>query len=106
MTPIVRRTSSGSLLTSNPPTMALPAVTGMSVVIMRMSVLLPAPFGPSRPKISPFGDAEVHALDGFKVAVALDDVLHRDGDGPGPQSVSCGVLAGRAHCFTSLALGM
>ncbi len=29
------------------------AVTGMSVVIMRMSVLFPAPLGPSRPKISP-----------------------------------------------------
>ena len=32
---------------------AFPAVTGSKVVIMRMSVLLPAPFGPRRPKISP-----------------------------------------------------
>ena len=29
-----------------------PAVIGMSVVIMRISVDLPAPFGPSKPKIS------------------------------------------------------
>src|SRR5436190_7730701 len=32
---------------------AAPPVIGMSVVIMRMSVDFPAPFGPSRPKISP-----------------------------------------------------
>jgi hypothetical protein len=56
-------------------------VSGISVVIMRMSVLLPAPLGPSRPKISPIGHREADVLDGFKVAVALDDVL--DGDGWG-----------------------
>ena len=33
--------------------MALPSVTGISVVIMRISVVLPAPFGPNNPKISP-----------------------------------------------------
>src|SRR5713101_6162711 len=32
---------------------ATPAVIGSSVVIMRISVLLPAPLGPSNPKISP-----------------------------------------------------
>jgi hypothetical protein len=54
----------------------------MSVVIMRMSVLLPAPLGPSRPKISPSATLKADALDGFKVAVALDDVLDRNGGGP------------------------
>ena len=38
---------------SCPATIAVPLVGGTSVVSMRMSVLLPAPFGPSRPKISP-----------------------------------------------------
>ena len=32
---------------------AVPDVGGSSVTIMRISVDLPAPFGPSRPKISP-----------------------------------------------------
>ena len=75
MTPIMRRTASLSLVTSWPPTMALPEVMGTSVVIMRMSVLLPAPFGPSKPKISPSATEKLTSLDGFKSAVALDDVL-------------------------------
>src|SRR5262245_4925369 len=53
MTPIERRTASGSVTTSWPATSAVPAVGGRSVVSIRMSVDLPAPFGPSRPKISP-----------------------------------------------------
>ena len=53
MTPIVRRTPSGCLATSKPPTVAVPLVGGRSVVSMRISVDLPAPFGPSRPKTSP-----------------------------------------------------
>src|SRR5208283_3997016 len=39
--------------TSKPLMRACPAVRGNSVVIIRMSVDLPAPFGPRRPKISP-----------------------------------------------------
>src|SRR5512142_1031350 len=38
---------------SNPPTRAAPEVGGNNVVSMRISVDFPAPFGPSRPKISP-----------------------------------------------------
>src|ERR1035438_903992 len=55
MTPILARTALGSRMMSYPATMAVPLVGGTSVVNMRMSVLLPAPFGPSRPKISPPG---------------------------------------------------
>ena len=53
ITPIERRAASGSLCTSYPLMKAFPAVIGISVVIMRIRVLLPAPFGPSRPKICP-----------------------------------------------------
>src|SRR5712691_10506590 len=53
ITPMARRTASGSFCTSCPATRAVPAVIGISVVIIRMRVDLPAPFGPSSPKISP-----------------------------------------------------
>src|SRR6516165_1165894 len=53
MTPMHCRASSGSFSTSKPLMMARPLVMGSNVVIMRMSVDLPAPLGPSRPKISP-----------------------------------------------------
>ena len=59
---------------------AVPAVIGISVVIMRISVDFPAPFGPSRPKISP-SYVEGNVVDGGEVAVLLDDVIHLDGIG-------------------------
>ena len=36
-----------------------PSLGGVSVVIMRMSVVLPAPLGPSRPKSSPCGTSKL-----------------------------------------------
>src|SRR5215813_1764412 len=59
MTPIERRTSSACATTSKPLTSAVPAVGGKSVVSMRMSVDLPAPFGPRSPKISPSSTAKL-----------------------------------------------
>src|SRR6266542_1374185 len=53
MTPMARRPRSASVSTSAPATRALPPDGGKSVVSMRMSVDLPAPLGPSMPKISP-----------------------------------------------------
>ncbi len=53
-TPMLRRTSLAWVATSNPATMALPAVGRSRVVSMRTVVLLPAPFGPRKPKISPW----------------------------------------------------
>src|SRR5690348_18388094 len=44
---------------SYPPIRAVPEVGGVSVVSMRMSVVLPAPFGPSKPKISPFSTVKL-----------------------------------------------
>ena len=48
-----RLTCSGSRTGSWPSTLTLPAVTSVRPSIIRMVVVLPAPFGPSRPKISP-----------------------------------------------------
>src|SRR5713226_6453392 len=53
ITPITWRTASACFTMSFPPTSALPEVGGVSVVSMRIKVVLPAPLGPSRPKISP-----------------------------------------------------
>src|SRR5436190_1785575 len=66
MTPIDSRTPVAFLTTSNPLTTAVPAVGTSSVVIMRMSVDLPAPFGPSRPKISPGATSKVIPLTASK----------------------------------------
>ena len=56
---------------SAPPTIAVPEVGEQSVVSMRMSVDLPAPFGPSSPKISPSLDGERDAVDSGEIAEAL-----------------------------------
>ena len=37
-----------------PPMVTSPSVGGMKPVIMRMVVVLPAPFGPRKPSTSPF----------------------------------------------------
>jgi hypothetical protein len=48
-----RRTSIGLATTSKPATVALPELASSRVVRILMVVLLPAPLGPSRPKICP-----------------------------------------------------
>src|SRR5215470_17460955 len=50
---MLRRISSGWVLTSNPPTVAVPEVGARSPQRMRIAVDLPAPLGPRKPKISP-----------------------------------------------------
>ena len=51
-----------------PPTSARPDVGMTRVVSMLAVVVLPAPFGPSRPKISPWATRQVHAVDGSDAA--------------------------------------
>src|SRR5580693_7994062 len=51
--PMTRRTLPASATTSCPATVALPRSGRSSVVRTRTVVVLPAPFGPSRPRISP-----------------------------------------------------
>src|SRR5215203_7004459 len=50
---IRRRTPTGSAIRSHPATVAVPAVGSSRVVSMRSVVVLPAPFGPRKPTISP-----------------------------------------------------
>jgi hypothetical protein len=55
--PMRRRTSADCSKTSNPQTRTVPVVAGRKPVMTRSVVVLPAPFGPRKPSISP-GDAE------------------------------------------------
>jgi hypothetical protein len=56
--PIRRLTSAGSDATSTPATRADPPSGRSNVVRHRTVVVLPAPFGPSNPRILPFGTAK------------------------------------------------
>jgi len=51
--PMLRRTSTGWRTVSNPDTLAVPEFGRSIVVSILMVVVLPAPLGPSRPKIEP-----------------------------------------------------
>ncbi len=57
-TPMWRRTSLGWRTTSIPATVAVPASGVARVVSTRTAVVLPAPFGPSRPRIVPAGTSK------------------------------------------------
>ncbi len=52
-TEMLRRTSSGCATTSSPSTWARPRVGRVSVVRIFRMVVLPAPFGPNKPKSDP-----------------------------------------------------
>ena len=69
-----------------PPTKACPLVGTTRVVSMPAVVVLPAPFGPSRPKISPRSHRQVEVVDGDDVgrvelgqALGADHLLDRRG---------------------------
>src|SRR4051812_25485630 len=51
-------TSIGCSSTSNPATVALPAVGGRKQVSTRIVVVFPAPFGPRKPTICPFSTSK------------------------------------------------
>src|SRR5664280_449567 len=61
MTPMDCRTPLGSRTMSKPLTRADPEVGGTSVVNIRISVDLPAPFGPSKPNTSPCSTEKLKA---------------------------------------------
>ena len=56
-----------------------PRVGGATPVIRLTSVVLPAPFGPIRPRISPGVHVEADVLDGHDAAEALGGVAHLAG---------------------------
>ncbi len=66
ITPIEWRTPSDSFTTSKPLMSAVPVVGASSVTSIRISVDLPAPLGPSRPKISPSSTWKVIPLTAVK----------------------------------------
>ena len=68
MTPMAWRTPSASVTTSCPATTAVPEVGGVSVVIMRISVVLPAPFGPEQAEDFARVNREAHFLHGHEVS--------------------------------------
>ncbi len=74
------RTALASRTTSNPLMRAVPSVGGTSVVNMRMRVDLPAPLGPSKPKISPFSTLKFKWSTAHEIAEALGQVFHFDGE--------------------------
>src|SRR5713226_6160615 len=59
MKPTSSRTAAGSSPTGMPPMVAVPESAGARVARIRMVVVLPAPLGPTKPKISPLGTAKV-----------------------------------------------
>ena len=61
------RTSLASRTTSKPLMRAMPERRQTSVVSMRISVDLPAPFGPSRPNTSPCSTLKLSPVDGAEV---------------------------------------
>ena len=55
-----------------------PLSGAMMLRIIRIVVVLPAPFGPSRPYTLPVGTASDRSLHGDVLVVALDDVSNVD----------------------------
>ena len=78
---MLRRTCAGALTMSKPATVAVPSEGSSSVVSILMVVLLPAPFGPSRPKIDAVGDVQGHVVGGSQVAEAPREAKRLDGAG-------------------------
>ena len=63
-------------------TLSSPSVTGELQAIIRMVLVLPAPFGPRKPKASPGAHVEVDAVDGGEaVRVALRQAAGMDEGG-------------------------
>ena len=58
----------------------VPLVGRSSVVSILMVVVLPAPFGPRKAKISPGGDVEFNVIDGHGFAELFGKVCHPDHD--------------------------
>src|SRR5215471_3028892 len=61
------RTASESVRTSIPSTRALPPLSGNKPVSILMTVVFPLPFGPRKPKISPFSTRKLTSLTAVKL---------------------------------------
>ena len=74
---MTRRISSAWVRTSKPATVARPASGLSSVARIRTVVVLPAPFGPSRPRTVPSSTIEVDAVEGADLALPGAVDLHQ-----------------------------
>ena len=62
---------------------------------MAMVVVLPAPFGPTKPATTPLRQLEVEAVDDGAVAVALGEAVHGHGRGGGCHASTVRPIGGR-----------
>ena len=76
ITPSTWRTPSASFTMSCPPMRAVPEVGGVSVVIMRIRVVLPAPFGPSKSENFSVRDIEADVVHGDEIAELFYQMVH------------------------------
>ena len=76
--PISPRTAAGSRATSRPKTCARPPSGNSSVARIRTSVVLPAPFGPSRPNTIPRRDLQPGTIQRHSRPETLDHTLNPD----------------------------
>ena len=67
------------MVTSRPSISTRPAIGSSSVAITRMVVVLPAPFGPMKPKISPCPTSKLTSRRTSSLAEAVPQVAHADG---------------------------
>src|SRR5271157_4372903 len=78
-TPIVRRTRSGSRMTSTPATIAVPESDVASVVRILTAVDFPAPFGPNNPKTVPGATVKLSSSSALTpLRIRLDERLRLD----------------------------
>ena len=93
---MTERSWSACLTTSKPATVARPASGLSSVARMRTVVVLPAPFGPSRPRTVPSATVRSSAVERADLALAgpvdLDQAFGRDGI-HGQAVAPCGAIA-------------
>src|SRR5438874_4299377 len=83
------RTASESVRTSRPSTWAEPPLRGNRPVSILMSVVFPLPFGPRKPKISPFSTRKVTSL----TAVKLPNLRTRCSAEMAARTGDCGSVA-------------
>jgi len=74
-----RLISSGCLLMSKPATRAVPAVGARMPQSMRIVVVLPEPFDPKNPKISPYLIEKLTAVDRNELSEIARQILRHDG---------------------------
>ena len=98
------RARGGSSLTTVPPIAICPPVMSSSPAIIRKSVLLPQPDGPTNTTNSPDLIVEVDPVDDFVGAVRLDDIFRVTSDMPSRRAHDARQAAGRIRSSLPVAV--